>query len=1060
MSIFEELKAEGNKSLYPDKVKILVGRASCGKASGADKVYNTFIDAVEQQGLDAIVSSSGCLGFCQQEPLVAVQFPGGTRYVYHDVDVDLAGEIAAALKNNTLPNRQVLGKEEQDELIVYGQVNQFAKKTDLIKELQQVPYLNKIPFYALQVKIATRNCGYINPASLEEYVARGGYEALRKAVSGTPEEVIKEVKDSGLRGRGGGGFSTGQKWEFARKSVSDEKYVICNADEGDPGAYMDRSLLEGDPHTILEGMAIGGYAMGAETGIIYCRAEYPLAVQTLQKAIKQAEEAGFLGENIFGSGINFKLKIVKGQGAFVCGEETALIASIEGKMGEPRPRPPFPAVSGLWGKPTNINNVETWANIPPIVTRGAQWFSSFGTEGSKGTKVFALVGNIMNNGLVEVPMGTKIADIVYETGGGCGGYALKAIQLGGPSGGCITTDMLDLQVDYEVLKNVGAIMGSGGMVVMDERTCMVDVARYFLEFTQGESCGKCTPCREGTKQMLLLLNKICEGKATMADLELLEELSLAVKDAALCGLGQTAPNPVLSTLKYFREEYEAHIIDKFCPASVCGALVVAPCQNTCPAGIDVPMYIDAIKQGNYQESYDIIYRDNPLPATCGRVCPALCARRCRRGLLDDAIGIRELKRFAADKVLAGDIKVTPPAKRKKKSVGIVGSGPAGLTCAYYLAQLGYDVTIYEALPVAGGMMAVGIPEFRLPAAVLNKEISLIEEMGVKIKTNVRVGKDITMKQLQKDHDSLFIGVGAHKDQALGIPGDDLNGVVSGIEFLRDISLGKEVDLTGKTVVIIGGGNVAIDVARTSIRLGARAHIVYRREEKDMPAFASEIHEAREEGTQFTFLAAPLKIVSNKKKKVKQIVLQSMELGPYDRSGRRRPIAVKGAEITLDADLIVPAIGQEPGYDKIDEELKLNKSRSNTLVVDKRSMGTNIEGVFAGGDCVSGPATVVEAIGAGKKAASAIDKYLGGDGVLYQAVEPERKLVGAVAEAGRLVKPNCMPLDAKRLKSFDEVEFAYTEEQAITEAKRCMRCDIKESDDDETGSCGHCPGCGC
>lgn len=1055
MAILRELSEKGNKSLYPDKVKIIVGRASCGKASGADKVYNIFTDALSNHSLDAIISSSGCLGFCQKEPLVAVQFPGGTRYVYHDVDTELAAEIAAALKSGTLPERQVLGKEEEDELIVKNEYIKFAHKKDTVKSLSSVPYLNQIPFYKLQVKIATRNCGYIDPASIEEYCARGGYQALKKALTTTPEEVIKTVKDSGLRGRGGGGFSTGLKWEFARKSVSDVKYVICNADEGDPGAYMDRSVLEGDPHSILEGMAIGGYAMGAQTGIIYCRAEYPLAVVTIQEAIRQAEENGLLGENIFGSGFNFKIKIVKGQGAFVCGEETALIASIEGKMGEPRPRPPFPAVSGLWGKPTNINNVETWANIPPIVCRGSQWFASYGTEGSKGTKVFALVGNIVNNGLVEVPMGTKISDIVYETGGGTGDYALKAIQLGGPSGGCITADMIDLQVDYEVLKDVGAIMGSGGMVVMDERTCMVDIARYFLDFTQGESCGKCTPCREGTKQMLKLLNKICAGKADMGDLELLEELSIAVRDAALCGLGQTAPNPVLSTLKYFREEYEEHIIDSYCRASVCGGLVIAPCQNTCPAEIDIPLYVDLIKHGKYRESFDIIYRDNPLPATCGRVCPALCERRCRRGLLDDAIGIRELKRFATDHVLNNEeLKIIPPQQRKNKSVGIVGSGPAGLTAGYYLAKLGYDVVIYEALPVAGGMMAVGIPEFRLPKKELNREIELIQKMGVTIKTNVRIGQDISVKELKLKHDALFIGVGAHKDQTLGVEGEELKGVISGVEFLRDVSLGNKPAIAGKTVAIIGGGNVAIDVARTSLRLGASAHIIYRREEKDMPAFADEIQAAKEEGVQFTFLAAPLKVKGNKKKEVQQLVCQKMELGAFDRSGRRRPQPIKGEELTINADLVIPAIGQEPAYDRIDEELGLATGRGATLTADKRTLVTNVDGIYAGGDCVSGPATVVEAIGAGKKAAVAIDKYLGGDGILYKADKPIRKIEGPVAEAGNRAKPEELPV-GQRIKSFEEVEFAYTKEQAYFEAKRCMRCDIKEDDEH-----GPCPGCGC
>ncbi|MGE5422780.1 MAG: FAD-dependent oxidoreductase [Ignavibacteriales bacterium] len=920
-----------------------------------------------------------------------------------------------------------------------------------------MPFLNQIPFYKLQVKIATRNCGYIDPSSIEEYCARGGYLALQKALTSTATEVIKEVKDSGLRGRGGGGFPTGQKWEFASKSISDQKYVICNADEGDPGAYMDRSVLEGDPHTILEGMAIGGYAMGADTGIIYCRAEYPLAVITLQEAIKQAEEHGFLGNNIFGSGFNFKIKIVKGQGAFVCGEETALIASIEGKMGEPRPRPPFPAVSGLWGKPTNINNVETWANIPPIINRGSEWFASYGTEGSKGTKVFALVGNIMNNGLVEVPMGTKIADIVYETGGGCGKYALKAIQLGGPSGGCITSDMLDLKVDYEVLQQVGAIMGSGGMVVMDERTCMVDIARYFLDFTQGESCGKCTPCREGTAQLLRLLNKICAGQATMEELDLLKELSLAVKDAALCGLGQTAPNPVLSTLKYFREEYEQHIIDKFCTASVCSGLVIAPCQNTCPADIDVALYVDFIKHGKYRESFDIIYRDNPLPATCGRVCPAFCEARCRRGMLDDAIGIRELKRFATDYVFENDdIKITPPKIRKKKSVGIIGSGPAGLTAGHYLARLGYDITIYEALPVAGGMLAVGIPEFRLPKKILSQEIKMIEDLGVTIKTNVRIGKDISIKDLKAQHDALFIGVGAHKNQVLDVPGEDLQGVVSGVEFLRDVSLGKKPDISGKKVVIIGGGNVAIDVARTSLRMGAAAHIMYRREEKDMPAFAEEIRAAKEEGVEFTFLVGPLQVIGNKKKEVTQIVCQKMELGAFDNSGRRRPVAIKGEELAFDADIIIPAIGQEPFYEKFDEELGLAKGRGATLTVDKRTLVTNVDGVFAAGDCVSGPATVVEAIGAAKKAASAIDKYLGGDGVLYTAEKPMRIVDGPVAEAGNRVKPQELPV-GQRIKNSDEVEYAYTKDQAYFEAKRCMRCDVKEANDDEQGPC---PGCGC
>ena len=429
---------------------------------------------------------------------------------------------------------------------------------------ESIPNYSEINFYKKQHRLVLENCGAINPEQIEEYIAVGGYEALAKAVTTmSPEDVIEEIKKSGLRGRGGGGFPTGMKWQFAKASVSDKKYVICNADEGDPGAFMDRSVLEGDPHKILEGMAVCGYAIGADEGYIYVRAEYPLAIKRLRIAIEQAEAMGLLGENIFGSGFSFKLHIKEGAGAFVCGEETALMASIEGKRGMPRPRPPFPAVAGLWGKPTNINNVETFGNVAAIITNGADWYAGFGTEKSKGTKVFALTGKINNTGLAEVPMGITMREIIYDIGGGInGGKKFKAVQIGGPSGGCLPESMLDLSIDYDSLTAAGAMMGSGGLVVMDEDTCMVDVAKFFLNFTQSESCGKCTPCREGTKRMLEVLTRITEGQGREGDIELLEELARNIKETALCGLGQTAPNPVLSTLKYFRHEYEAHIKEK------------------------------------------------------------------------------------------------------------------------------------------------------------------------------------------------------------------------------------------------------------------------------------------------------------------------------------------------------------------------------------------------------------------------------------------------------------------------------------------------------------------
>ncbi len=492
--------------------------------------------------------------------------------------------------------------------------------------LKELPYYEELDFYKKQKRIVLENCGLIDPEKIDDYIENNGYQAAAKALTEMKSsEIIEKVKNSGLRGRGGGGFPTGLKWQFAKDAEGEKKYVVCNADEGDPGAFMDRSLLEGDPHKLLEGMMIAAYAIGADEGYIYVRAEYPLAISRLKKAISQAEELGLLGENIFGSGFNFKIHIKEGAGAFVCGEETALMASIEGKRGTPTSRPPYPAQSGLWGKPTNINNVETYANIPYIIDKGSEKFNKFGTENSSGTKVFALTGKIKNTGLVEVPMGLSLRDIIYDIGGGItDDKDFKAVQTGGPSGGCIPAEHLDLKIDYDSLKEIGAMMGSGGMVVMDEDTCMVDVARFFLTFTQSESCGKCTPCRIGTKRMLEILERITEGKGREGDIEKLEQLGRVIKEASLCGLGQTAPNPVLTTIKYFREEYEAHINDKKCPAGQCSALKgsyvidddhcigCGQCKTVCPA--------DAIT-GEKQKAHIIDPEACISCGACAEVCP-------------------------------------------------------------------------------------------------------------------------------------------------------------------------------------------------------------------------------------------------------------------------------------------------------------------------------------------------------------------------------------------------------------------------------------------------------
>jgi NADH-quinone oxidoreductase subunit F len=534
---------------------VLVGLGTCGISAGGEKVYRALQEELKEHPGAFELKETGCIGMCYREPLVEIIGSDGVGRLYAEVTPDRVGRLV---------EEAVIGDTPVDEWLATADP----------KEQE---------FFDNQVRIVLRNSGIIDPGSIDEYIARQGYDALRKSVTELkPEGVIREVLASGLRGRGGGGFPTGKKWEFTRNAKGTKKYIICNADEGDPGAFMDRSVLESDPHSVLEGMMIAAYAIGADEAYIYCRAEYPKAIARLRQAISQAMTRGLLGENILDSGFNFQIRIKEGAGAFVCGEETALIASIEGRRGMPKFRPPFPAEAGLWGKPTNINNVETFANVPWIILNGGAAYAAYGTENSKGTKVFAMAGKVRRAGLVEVPMGLTIRDIIFRV---CGGInedkKFKAVQMGGPSGGCIPADMCDIGVDYQEINKTGAIMGSGGLIVMDETTCMVDVARYFLTFTQSESCGKCTFCRIGTKRMLEILERITDGNGTMEDLDNLEELSAQIKAASLCGLGQTAPNPVVTTLKYFRDEYVAHIVDKKCPAHVCAPLLTYTINDNC-----------------------------------------------------------------------------------------------------------------------------------------------------------------------------------------------------------------------------------------------------------------------------------------------------------------------------------------------------------------------------------------------------------------------------------------------------------------------------------------------
>jgi len=998
------------------------------RAFGAQQIKNKLEEEIEASGLSEKVEvvPTGCQGFCARAPVMTI-----------DPDDIFYQQVAPSdIKEIVL---KTLIKEEIVERLLYK--DPVSKK----------PFIHTvdIPFYKEQLKIVLRRCGKINPTSIDDYLANDGYRGFERIFEEEiePERVIKEVKSSGLRGRGGAGFPTGLKWEFTRKASGSIKYIICNADEGDPGAFMDRAILEGDPHSVVEGMLIAGYAIGATEGYVYVRAEYPIAVEHLKIALSQARDYGFIGKNILGTGFSFDIKIKQGAGAFVCGEETALIASVEGRRGMPRPRPPFPAQSGLWGKPTCINNVETLANISYIMFKGAGEFARIGTKESKGTKIFALAGKVKNTGLVEVPIGTSLRKVVFDIGGGPpAGKKFKAVQIGGPSGGCVPEKYLDLPIDYDSLKKVGAIMGSGGMVVMDEDTCMVDIARFFLEFVQDESCGKCVPCRIGTKRMLEILTRITRGEGKPEDIELLEELAKTVKDTSLCGLGQTAPNPVLSTLTYFKDEYRAHVEDKFCPAGSCENLFTSPCQNACPVGVDIPGYIGLISQGRFFEALELIKKRNPFPAICGRVCHHPCEKKCRRAEIDEPVAINALKRFVSDyargKIKSRILLSTP----KKEKIAIIGSGPAGLTCAHYLARWGYSVTVFEALPAAGGMLRVGIPDYRLPKDILEEEIfTSVESLGVSIQTGVKIGEDITFDELfKKGYSCIFIAVGCHISRKLNIPGEELEGFLDGVAFLKAINLGQKQQL-GNKVVVIGGGNVAVDAARSAVRLGAgEVTILYRRSFQEMPAIKSEIQAAVEEGVKFHYLATPVRIISYNGK-IEGMKCVQMRLGDYDEAGRRKSVPIPGSEFYLPADSIISAIGQKADVSFL--PLSIKRTAWGSIYVNPKTLVTSKKGVFAGGDAVTGPATVIDAIASGEKAAISINRYLKGEPLeapplIEKKYFKETDLIEIEPSPEKRVKMPCLSLK-ERKRGFKEIEFGLDEERALKEAKRCLRCDMEQ-----------------
>jgi NADH-quinone oxidoreductase subunit F len=1053
---------------------IVVPAGTCGIASGADKLIREAQRAILAHRLTGKVRLriTGCHGFCQMEPSLLVE---PMRTFYPKVDPRNVERIVQAAAQ---------GQVIRSLLLVDPTTGRTVERQDDIR------------FFANQVRRVLRENENVDPTRIEDYIAHSGYSALVETLSrGDAKWVVEQIKTSQLRGRGGGGFPTGRKWEmFAQQRGTHGKYLVCNADEGDPGAYMDRSVLEGNPHAIIEGMLIAAVGTGATQGVIYVRSEYPLAIKHSQIALRQARDVGLLGENVLGAGLRFDIDIVRGAGAFVCGEETALIRSIEGRMGEPRQRPPYPVAKGIFGAPTCINNVETLANVPSILRGGAETFAAMGVEGNTGTKIFSLVGKIRNTGLVEIPLGTPIKDVVYEIGGGPVGKArVKAVQTGGPSGGCIPASMFDLPISYDSLAKVGSIMGSGGMIVMDENTCMVDVARYFMNFLKDESCGKCLTCRKGTQRMYEILEDIAQGKATPGHLDLLEELALVVKDTTMCALGQSAPNPVLSTLKYFRDEYRRHIEDKRCDAFVCKDLIGAPCQAACPVDTEPWRYLALIEKGQYEEAYRVIREANPFPAVSARVCDRKCEHRCSLGVSGgEAIAVRAMKRFVTDRV---DPAVYRPEVRsttngQAKKVAVVGAGPAGLTAAHALSLLGYKVTVIEAEQEAGGMLACSLPAYRLPRQIVRDEVSTLMNENITLRHGVLLGKDVTIREfLAEGFKAVFLAMGAHESWRLDLEGEDLEGVYPSMQFLKAFNLRAE-ELAHGHVGIVGGGNSAVDAARVALRQKnvTSVTLLYRRTRDEMPAYEEEIEAALEEGVTIETLVSPVKI-HVRQEEIEAALREGVELetlvspvriyaeegrvvgiqcirnrlGELDASGRRKPVPVPGTEFTLRLDTLIVAIGERPQSDGL-AAMGLDVDKAGRVKVDPKTLATSMEGVFAGGDLVTGPNTVIDAIAAGKKVAQVIDRYLRGEPLAEPAqvklptvfLEPAVVSEEELENASRVVPPVLPPKG--RRKNFNEVERSLSEEQARAEARRCLRCDLAFTQNGKL-ACGQCAAVG-
>ncbi|HUL21945.1 MAG TPA: NADH-ubiquinone oxidoreductase-F iron-sulfur binding region domain-containing protein [Thermodesulfobacteriota bacterium] len=1024
------------------EARITVHLGTCGLASGAQTVMDRVLSERSKRDRPNIaVCSTGCIGLCSREPLITVERIGEEPVIYQRVDDRKMEQI---FKRHMLE-----GKVQVDFALARGTALNEAPEP-MHSDLEGIlPHVSRLKFFSLQKPRVLRNKGLIDPEKMEDYIWRDGYRAVAKALlEMTPAKIISEVKGSGLRNRDARGFPTGIEWEFCAHSKEEIRYVVCTADEGDPGASIGCRVLEADPHTVLEGMIIAARAVGAHQGYLFCRPEFSLAVKRLNQAVEQARTFGLLGKDILGSGFDFDIEVVLGGGPFLCSEETALFEAIEGRPGIPRPHPTLPAVSGLREKPTLLNNVETYINIPRIMLMGGEGYGDVGTESSKGTKLFYLAGKVNNTGLIEVPMGTTVGEIIFDMGEGIpGGKKFKAVQLGGLSGGFIPPQHLNTPIDYDALSKLGARLGSGSMIVTDDETCMVEMACYFIDFCLGQVCGKCANCRVQPERMQEILRRIRQGQGRDGDIELLEGLGQEMKKTALCALGQAAPDPVLSTLRYFRQEYEAHIRDKRCPAAVCSALFKSPCQHTCPVGMDVPAYIALIRAGRIDDAYKILKRTNPFPSVCGRVCSHPCESKCRRGQLDEPVAIMHLKRFIADHAKRSEVQ--PLKIVQKEKVAIVGAGPSGLSVALELKRRGYGVTVFEELPEAGGMLRWCIPAYRLPREELRREIDEILRTGVELRVNTRVGRDIMFEDLDRMFDIIYLSVGAQKRSSLNIPGEEAEGVFDSVDFLRAYNLGKEIKV-GKHVAVIGHGITSVDAARTATRLGAKKVTLYfRHDRKDIPAQEWELEAASEEGVQMQYLVAPVRVITQYGK-VRGLELTHMRPNKFDSIGRRHPIPILGSEFIEKAETVLSTVttNADLGFLPEGSGIEINEG---TVRVDKNLRTTNAK-VWAGGDMVTGPAAVIDAIRAGRTAARAIDAAIRATHGQEPWTAPAEEMLEIPLtkdeEQGRQLRRPMPKVPPKiRRSDFREVELGYPPEMALAEVCRCLRCDVRPQDDE-------------